>query len=295
MNHIATQLTRLIATLKSLHHAFCFPVVCSCIDIKSLSLLIMSASYNVSTFLPRLQHQVAKDYSMQKTTVDSVNAFLDLVCDHVVNVTSQLIRQTEKQTVDVKSIHYAIRLVFPDDLGKFAISAGTTAVERYRSASKSSNAKRVSRSARAGLVFPVSRMISVLRRSADRVQPLAAVFLTAVVEFIATELLESASESTSSGKRKQITVFDLNRSVWGDRGIQTKDSSWMSGDAEMQKLAKRVKWGSLGKGWKGIYTESGGRHRKKQKKNEDDVQKKNEDDVQKSGTSVVISSNATTL
>ena len=227
----------------------------------------MAASYNVSTFIVRLQHQVSEQYSMQKTTVDSINAFLDLVCDNVVDVMAQLIQQSEKQTADLKALQCAIRLVFPDELGKFAISAGTTAVERYRAASKSSNAKRVSRSARSGLVFPVSRMISVLRRSAERVQPLAAVFLTAVVEFLATEMIESASEATSSGKRKQISVVDLNRSVWGDRGVQVK-GSWMSGDAEMQKLAKRVKWGALDKGWKGIYTESGGHHRKKQKKDD---------------------------
>lgn len=225
-----------------------------------------AVTFNVATFLPRLQRQVASGYSLQRTTVDSLNAFLDMICDQVVETMLQLHKKTHKMTVDVKTLQCALNLLFPDSLYKFSLSAGTIAVERYldnkpvvRTSSDPTDPKlpRVSRSARAGLVFPVSRVIPILKRAADRVQPVAAVFLTAVLEFLATEMIESASESTSSGKRKQISVYDLNRSVWGDRSLQQgSSSSWMSGDAELQKVAQRVKWGSLDRGWKGMYTDS---------------------------------------
>lgn len=223
-------------------------------------------SFNVATFLPRLQRQVAPGYHLQRTTVDSLNAFLDLVLENVAQTMLQLHQHTNKMTVDVKTVQCALNLLFPESLFDFARSAGTTAVTRYLANSKvnvpastdgqeSKKTPRVSKSQRAGLVFPVSRVIPTLKRVADRVQPSAAVFLTAVLEFLATEMIESASESTSGGKRKQISVYDLSRSVWGDRGMQ-HGSSWMSGDAEMQKVAKRIKWGSLDRGWKGIYTDS---------------------------------------
>jgi len=132
----------------------------------------------------------------------------------------------------------------------------------------------------------VSRVNKYLKHNSQRVSPHASIFLTAVLEFLASELLENASEVTTSMKRKQISINDLNRSVWGDRdwnivkkpskkrknpsnddessvtavatesNKSTSKRTTFSGDHDLKMLAENVNWGSLKNGWKGVYTES---------------------------------------
>jgi histone H2A len=206
---------------------------------------------NVASFIPRLQRQVAQGHSVQRSTADSVNGFVDLISEDLVNVVKTLLSHAKKKTVDVYTIQCALRLSFPESLALFATSAGTMAVKRYQESDVST---RSSRSKRAGLVFPVSRFSNLLKRTSHRMTPTAAIFMTAVLEFIVTEIMESSAEVTSSGKRKQITVSDVDRSIWGDRyTIKTRTgSSYVTGDGELQILAKRVRWTS--DGWNDIFT-----------------------------------------
>jgi histone H3/H4 len=268
---------------------------------------------NVITFLPRLQRQVASNFNFKKSTLDSLNGFLDSLCEKLVEVSYSLQVKTGKITTDANTVQTAVMLLFPESLAKYAVSEATSAVLRYqqrvetkkktekkddsssfdsknvesvKSGDKVASVPRSTRSLKAGLTLPTSRVDRFLKRYSKRVSPQASVFLTAVLEFLAKELIESASEVTSSGKRKQISVHDLNRCVWGDRtlpvellkekGKSSTESGSKSGsvvksvsvlgDLDFQQLAKHVNWGVVQNGWKGVYTET--TSRKKQKKEE---------------------------
>lgn len=78
--------------------------------------------------------------------------------------------------------------------------------------------KRVSSSKRAGLLFPVSRVHRYLKQKkcADRVGPAAAVYLTAILEYLAAELLEISGNCAIENKRAIISQRHLSLAVRND-------------------------------------------------------------------------------
>ena len=89
---------------------------------------------------------------------------------------------------------------------------------------KSATKKSVSQSKRAGLIFPVGRIASQLRkgRYAARVSSSAAVYLAAVLEYTCAEILELSAKSVlQRGKSKRITPRALTLAVRHDADLGT--------------------------------------------------------------------------
>jgi histone H2A len=80
----------------------------------------------------------------------------------------------------------------------------------------------VSKSKRAGLIFPVGRISSQLRkgRFASRVSSSAGVYVAAVLEFVVAEILElSAKAVLQRGKSKRITPRALTLAIRHDSDL----------------------------------------------------------------------------
>ena len=89
---------------------------------------------------------------------------------------------------------------------------------------KGGRAGAVSQSKRAGLIFPVGRIGSQLRkgRYAARVSRSAAVYLAAVLEYTVAEILElSAKAVLQRGKAKRITPRALTLAIRHDADLGT--------------------------------------------------------------------------
>lgn len=79
-----------------------------------------------------------------------------------------------------------------------------------------------SRSARAGLIFPVGRIGTMLRkgRYARRVSASAATYMAATLEYLTAELLElSAKAAASSSKSKRLTPRAITLAVRMDEDL----------------------------------------------------------------------------
>lgn len=78
--------------------------------------------------------------------------------------------------------------------------------------------KSVSRSARAGLQFPVGRLSRYLRSAnySRRVGAAAPVYLAAVLEYIVAEVLELAGNAAKDNKRSRITPRHIQLAVRSD-------------------------------------------------------------------------------
>ena len=87
-------------------------------------------------------------------------------------------------------------------LGHWAFSAKRPALWRKKRGAAAK--KGGSRSAKAGLIFPVGRVGSLLRRGqyARRVGASSAVYLAAVLEYLTAELLELTVKAASQQKNK---------------------------------------------------------------------------------------------
>jgi histone H2A len=78
-----------------------------------------------------------------------------------------------------------------------------------------------SKSAKAGLLMPVARLNTVMKKAggAKRVGGSAPVYATAVLEYLLTELLELAGNTTMKAKRKRILPEDISLAVRSDEDL----------------------------------------------------------------------------
>eukprot|EP01028_Stygiella_incarcerata_P007980 TRINITY_DN334_c0_g1_i1.p1 TRINITY_DN334_c0_g1~~TRINITY_DN334_c0_g1_i1.p1 ORF type:complete len:156 (-),score=48.26 TRINITY_DN334_c0_g1_i1:216-683(-) len=86
---------------------------------------------------------------------------------------------------------------------------------------KAAKAKSQSRSSRAGLQFPVGRVARYLRlgRYGERISSTAPVYLAAVLEYLAAEVLELAGNAARDNKKSRIIPRHIQLAVRNDEEL----------------------------------------------------------------------------
>jgi len=146
-----------------------------------------------------------------------------------------LTAMTKKTTITSREIQTATRLNLPGELAKHAVSEGTKAVTKYNSASydgrrggggagagAGAGVKKTtaSRSIRAGLQFPVGRVHVLLKqKSRMRVGAGAPVYLSAVMEYMAAEVLELAGNASRDNKKVRIIPRHIQLAIRNDEEL----------------------------------------------------------------------------
>ncbi|KAG5670877.1 hypothetical protein PVAND_001109 [Polypedilum vanderplanki] len=83
------------------------------------------------------------------------------------------------------------------------------------------NTKKVSRSSKAGLTFPVGRIHRHLRRGhyAERIGAGAPVYLAAVIEYLTAEILELAGNAARDNKKSRVIPRHLKLAIANDEEL----------------------------------------------------------------------------
>ena len=86
---------------------------------------------------------------------------------------------------------------------------------------KSSASRPVAKSARAGLQFPVGRVARFLKtgKYADRVGAGAPVYLAAVLEYLAAEVLELAGNAAKDSKKSRVVPRHIQLAIRNDEEL----------------------------------------------------------------------------
>ncbi len=138
----------------------------------------------------------------------------DMLKDYTIRIIDRATSMTAragKSTLSAKQIQCAVRYEFSLEMSKHAVSEGIKSVTRYNATEKGSSA------IRAGLIFPPSRFVYMMKsRTCLRVSKSAGVYLAAVIEYLSAELLESSGNSVITNKRVRITPRDIYLAVKND-------------------------------------------------------------------------------
>ena len=90
-----------------------------------------------------------------------------------------------------------------------------------RGKGKASGTRPISKAARAGLQFPVGRVARFLKQGkyADRVGAGAPVYLAAVLEYLAAEVLELAGNAAKDAKKSRVVPRHIQLAVRNDEEL----------------------------------------------------------------------------
>ena len=87
-------------------------------------------SFNI--YIYKVLKQVYPDMGMSKKAMSIVNSFVNDTFDRIASEAGRLVKYNNKRTLDARAVQTAVRLVFPGELAKHAVSEGTKAVTKYQ-------------------------------------------------------------------------------------------------------------------------------------------------------------------
>jgi len=183
-------------------------------------------------YIHKVLKQVHPECSLSANTKSQINYFLNLIATKI--IAQAVFMLSGRKTISPREIQSAVKIVFPEELARHSVSEGTKAITKFMSADEIGKQK-TDRSAKAGLVFSVSRVENIIRDNFnDRVGEGAPVYLTAVLEYITAELLELSGNAARDYRKNTIQPRYLMLAIENDMGLK--------------KLAQNVDFDVLGGG-----------------------------------------------
>jgi histone H2B len=117
------------------------------------------------------------------------------------------------QTLKAKQMQGAVQVVLPGELAKHAKSEGVKAITKFKTVEEGKPAEK------AGLLVRPVDAEKILRKEGLRVGADGAVYLAAILEYLAAEILELAGKVSQDNKRSTIKTQDLSESIEADEEL----------------------------------------------------------------------------
>lgn len=150
-----------------------------------------------------------------------VEGLVAIVGERMCHRINTLIADRGVKTVNARVVLSATDLVFGRELGQHARSEIRKAITKYKNTEGGTKSSKKSKTERADLIFSVSRAERLIRTlcTKERVSPLAAVSLAAVLEYITAEVVELAGLAALEHKHKRIKPRDIMLVLSDDREL----------------------------------------------------------------------------
>ncbi len=195
----------------------------------------MGLDANFEIYIRRVLKQIHPDTGISGSALACLNNLIEITVQKIMVGINRILLATGKKTVNDRDIQDAVRLTVPGELCLHSVSEGTKAVFKYND-SKANGApgdKPVMKSSRAGLQFSVPRTQKLMMRmsSVQRKTGVAAVYITAVCEYLMAEVMELSGNTARDQKRVRITPRHIKLAIYNDEELSIfyKDTIFAGG------------------------------------------------------------------
>jgi histone H2A len=158
----------------------------------------------------------------------SLNQLLGDLISEITRAAAIIAQVEGHSTVGPREIEAAIDILLPNDFIQWAQEAANFAITSYNNP-RSQRSQR--REQRAQLILPVSRIENRMRQVTDalnlRLAETAPVYMAAVIEYLALDLLTGAQHVTEANNRVRIANVDLFNAIRNDRDLTELFAGWV--------------------------------------------------------------------
>ena len=168
------------------------------------------------TYISKVLKQVSPNNGITSNSKQQLNSAICIIAKEISNLIMKLTEFAKKKTISDKEVTNAVKIIFSGDLSLNSIREGEKSIKTYNTELPRYGG---SRQGKAGIIFPPSIAEKFLRNfgySRMMVTSSAPIFLAAVLEYFAAEILILASKSAVDNNRIRITIRDLQLSVYND-------------------------------------------------------------------------------
>lgn len=183
-------------------------------------------------YIQKVLKQVHPDMKISKNALSQLNFFLKEFGARIAHGCFRLLTELPNapKTISSREVQTMVRFLLPGELAKHAVSEGTKAVTKFVSAGKGGGGRREHK---AGLQFSVSRVEKLLRIYGKRVGAGAPVYMAAIIEYLAAEILELAGNSARD--RGTTVKKKIRRTKEEKAAMKSKDETKVSKSAKGEK------------------------------------------------------------
>ena len=169
-----------------------------------------------TTYLTRLFKRHNSAFGLTAQAAECMDILIKITIGKIIQNMNMLLTVVDKKTISHRDIHHAIRLTFKESLFDSSTTYASNAVRTYKTKAASSPSHISTRSEKAGLVLPVTRIEKIFMdnlKKPKRKTDTVAVYLVGAIENVVLELYRGADYEVAKVKKHRLTPLYITRAI----------------------------------------------------------------------------------